>query len=200
MEQAPASRRRGEELETAIFDAVWAELADVGYAHLTVEGVATRARTSKAVLYRRWPGRAQLVFAALTRNVPAADDVPDTGSLRSDVLAMLHLGLRRRQDVDLEVKWGLLADSARDPELSGLVRAHLVEFTRDGPMAAMLERAVARGEVDPDRLTERRISLPLDLVRHELMVHGSVTDESIAEIVDDVFLPLVSSAVARSRR
>src|ERR671937_754114 len=55
------TRRRGAALEAAILDATWTELAAVGYERLSMEGVAARAGTSKAVLYRRWPNRADLL-------------------------------------------------------------------------------------------------------------------------------------------
>jgi hypothetical protein len=59
----------------------------------------------------------------------------------------------------------------------------------------VLDRGIGRGEIDPDRLTDRIRNLPLDLLRHELlMTLNSVPDETIAEIVDDIFLPLVSPA------
>ena len=80
---APTTRRRGSALEAAIFAAVWAELADNGYMGLTIAGVAVRAGTSKPVLYRRWPNRARLVYAALA-NSHRTIVSPDTGSLRGD--------------------------------------------------------------------------------------------------------------------
>jgi AcrR family transcriptional regulator len=51
----PATRRRGQILEHAIFDAVLDQLQTVGYTGLTMEGVAACAHTGKAALYRRWP-------------------------------------------------------------------------------------------------------------------------------------------------
>jgi AcrR family transcriptional regulator len=72
-------RRRGEALDNAILQAVLDELDDVGYAKLTMEGVAERACTGKASVYRRWPTRVQLVTAAVFSRFPAHDDVPDTG-------------------------------------------------------------------------------------------------------------------------
>lgn len=191
MTEPPATRRRGKALETAIMQAVWDQLADVGYAAMTVKDVAARARTSKAVLYRRWPSRAELVFAAIIHGVPNPDDLPDTGTLRSDTAQLLQQIADRFADVDTDVLWGLLAESARDPELLGLIRSELLSDVHRGPTAVLVERAVARGEVDPSRLTERRIALPLDLLRNEILVRGSITPEAIAEIVDEVFLPLV---------
>src|SRR6202044_2096505 len=84
-------RRRGEELEAALLDAAWDELAEAGFAKLTMESVAARAKTGVAVLYRRWANKDDLVIAALrhygkTRPVW----VPDTGTLRGDMLALLE--------------------------------------------------------------------------------------------------------------
>ena len=63
----PPTRRRGSTLEAALLQAAWDELTEAGYAAFTMEGVAARAKTSRAVLYRRWPNRPQLVVAALGR-------------------------------------------------------------------------------------------------------------------------------------
>ncbi|WP_116947474.1 TetR/AcrR family transcriptional regulator [Jiangella endophytica] len=184
------TRRRGEALEAAIVDAVWAELAESGYAGLTVGGVAERARTSKAVLYRRWPGRAALVLAALTQHAPSAEDVPDTGSLRGDLLALLRTITTGVSARSIDALWGLLTETARDPQLAALVREQLAELQRTGPVVVVFERAVARGEVDAARLTPRLVRLPADLLRSELLVYGEITDAAIVEIVDDVVLPL----------
>ena len=64
------SRRRGDKLEHALYAAALAELADVGYGRLTMEGIAARARTGKAALYRRWPTKHALVLDALCHALP----------------------------------------------------------------------------------------------------------------------------------
>src|ERR1700722_14870018 len=83
-------RRRGEELEAAILEAAWDELVDVGFAKLTMESVAARAKTGVAVLYRRWPRKDDLVLAAIASHGTLNPvEIPDTGSLRGDMLALL---------------------------------------------------------------------------------------------------------------
>ena len=67
--RVPPQRRRGEVLEKALLDAAWAELTERGYDDLTVDAVATRAGTSRAVLYRRWPSKQELVLATLFQHV-----------------------------------------------------------------------------------------------------------------------------------
>src|SRR5215218_6373882 len=85
-----ATRRRGETLEQAIFQAVLDQLQSVGYARLTMEGVAACAHTGKAALYRRWPRKEDLVVDALDHAMPSLAELPDTGSLREDLLALLR--------------------------------------------------------------------------------------------------------------
>jgi len=84
------TRRHGAELERAILDAAWEQLVAEGYEHFTIDAVAARAQTSKPVLYRRWKTREDLLRAT-ARHRGAADPpaVPDTGTLRGDLLALL---------------------------------------------------------------------------------------------------------------
>ncbi|WP_433890143.1 TetR/AcrR family transcriptional regulator [Streptomyces sp. CA-111067] len=179
------TRRRGPALEATILDAVWAELSEVGYARLTMEGVAARARTGKQVLYRRWANRAELVVAAMRhRGGSIADEIPDTGELRGDVLAVLRQTVHRHRDTGQDVIRGIMADL---PDL------HPEFFTvMSDVMTTILERAAARGEIPSARLPVRVVTLPTDLLRHELLLsRRPVTDETLTGIVDDVFLPVV---------
>ncbi len=191
MDRKPV-RRRGDELEQAILDAVWAELADHGYDRLTMDGVAARARTSKPVLYRRWPNRAALVIAALSRNAPDYQDPPDTGRLRADLALFLGGLLQRFDDLPTDAVHGFLVDLMRHPEL----RTGFTEgLTAEGPVSGlgtMMRRAAARGEINPARITPRVVSLPLDLLRDAFLTGGTIpSDDVVAEILDQVVLPLL---------
>jgi len=185
-----STRRRGTALETALLDAAWEELQATGYADLTMEAVADRAGTSRAVLYRRWRNRAELVIAALRRHRPLlSGEVPDTGSLRGDVLAVLRRYSGRLTQVGPETIYGLLGDYFADAELFSQLQAQLIHG--GDVMATILKRAADRGEVRAD-ITPRVASLPIDMLRHELFLTRTPTsDRAIVEIVDDVFLPLV---------
>ncbi len=190
----PATRRRGAELDTALLDATWAELVEHGYAALTFESVAARAGTSRPVLYRRWATKAQLIRAAVARAVlldrPAA---PDTGSLRQDLIDLMHLINERRIEVAALLLYhlgGYFQETGASPQ--DLREAFL--DAGPSPIDVALDRAVARGEVDASRLTPRIRTLPFDLYRHHaLMTLRPVPDEVIEGILDEVFLPLVRS-------
>lgn len=188
--ESGTSRRRGAALEGAILDAAWAELGEHGYAGMTLETVAKRAGTSRPVLHRRWPSRMKLATAALARYmVMNPVDVPDLGSVSAEVRLFLR-GLADRARPDLiRLVFDMGADLAEAKSSIADVRA---EFANDRLMRAILDRGVARGEIDPDRLRPRIFALPTDLARHELLTTlKPPSDEVIREIVDDIFLPLV---------
>ena len=102
-------------LNTAIFEAVLDELAEVGYARLTMERVAERAGASKASLYRRWPSRMELAIDAVHHLAPDPTGAPDTGSLRGDLLAWMRQTAGLLTGPAGEALRGLLGDALSDP-------------------------------------------------------------------------------------
>jgi AcrR family transcriptional regulator len=192
-------RRRGAVLEQAILGAAWEELTQVGYRDLTIEGVAARAQTGKQAIYRRWSGRARLVIAAMREYAPAfSGQVPDTGELRADVLALLRRAAERWEQLGPETIHGMLAEVVEDPEHEALINGRTAG---EAAMRTILERAAVRGEINLDQITPRIVALPVDLLRHELLVTSApVPDALILEIVDEVFLPLAYPYLANSDR
>lgn len=185
-------RRRGAALEDALLDAVWEELVDHGYAGVTYDAVAARARTSRAVLYRRWPTKPELVRAAVGRvGNRERVEVPDTGSLRDDVVELLRRANRSRAWLGIMLTLQLSGYYAETGTgMSELRSAFLAG--RGTAVDTLVSRAIARGEVDPARLTPRVLGVPFDLYRQELlMTLKPVPDEVITSIVDEVFIPLV---------
>lgn len=189
MTGSPA-RRRGAELEEDLLDAAWAELREVGYQRLTMEGVAARANTGKQVLYRRWPNRAALVIAAVRRRVGSVETaIPDTGDLRTDVIMLLRRSFAVQREVGHDTVRGLLA------EITDLGPDQFEIMGR--ALESILRKAADRGEVDLSRLTPRMIRLPADLMRHEMLIRDEVSESVVTEIVDDIFLPMVRTVSAR---
>lgn len=185
-------RRRGSALESAILDAGWDQLIEAGYDGFTIEAVATRSGSARSVLYRRWPSRLDLLKAVIRhRGEIDRIPVPDTGTLRDDVVAVLTEFNDRRSRII-----GIIAArlGAYFDEPDGSPKQLRDLFLSDGPtaMETIVERAVQRGElaaVPPARI----VSLPADLVRHELlMTMTAVPADTIREIVDDIFLPLAT--------
>lgn len=185
------TRRRGEELEAALLDAAWKELGAVGYTAMTMEGVAERAGTSRAVLYRRWRNRPELVIAAMRRHRPnLSGPVPDTGSLREDVLILLRRIRTNLTEIGAETVNGLFGELFTDPKLAASARDQMLPIAAD-VMATILGAAAARGEAKQD-IPPIVATLPLDLFRHQMFATRTPpSDATLIAIVDDVFLPLV---------
>jgi AcrR family transcriptional regulator len=187
-----AERRRGAALEKALLDAAWDELTENGYARFTMDAVVKRAGTSPPVLYRRWPNRDALVRATIAHILRRyVLDVPDTGSLRGDVLTLMReISATRVQLVTV-----MSAHLAGYYQETGTSPGELLDPSATGRRQAvdvLFDRAVARGEIKAERLTDRIRSLPFDLLRHEfLTTFAPVPDDVLEEIVDTIFLPLL---------
>jgi len=192
-------RRRGEELEAALLDAAWEELTEVGFAKLTMESVAARARTGVAVLYRRWPRKDDLMIAAIRhygQTHPVS--IEDTGSLRGDMIALMGAVSDERHTftaVASATFAGLLADS-------GLTPAEVREKVMGGrPLWSqeIFRRAHDRGEIDLGLIPQAVLDMPFDLMRHDLlMTLKRVPEKRILEIVDDLFMPLIANQEKRA--
>lgn len=184
------SRRRGKVLETAIFEIVLRELAETGYVNFSIERVAARAATSKPVIYRRWPTRARLVYAALRASRPVlSSEAPDTGTVRGDLMAILHRISEMVDELSPEIIFGLIAELLHENDSSLFAEVH----ERNAKiMNEILTRGVGRGEIAAEKLTPRLATLPFDLVRCQLMVlRQPLSAQDIEEIIDRIFLPLV---------
>jgi AcrR family transcriptional regulator len=186
------TRRRGAALEQAILHAAVEELTESGYAGLTMDRVARRAGTNKNAIYRRWPNRAALGAAAYRRMVRGNLRLPDTGTLRGDVLALLRQINRGLSSPNGDILRALLASASDDPELLAQLRQQAI----GGGSAiwlTLLGRAVARGEATPEALHPRAATVAIVLLRNEYVTRGltTVPDSVLVEIVDEVYLPLV---------
>ncbi|UNB55755.1 TetR/AcrR family transcriptional regulator [Mycolicibacterium sp. YH-1] len=189
---AAPQRRRGSVLQDALLEATWAEIQEHGYDDLTFDAVAARAQTSRAVLYRRWPSKQDLVLAAVIHAVSKdPETAPDTGSLRGDVVGLLRAanGSRVRLATQLFTRLGTFYEDS-GTNLAGL--SAFVSGGRDNPLEEVIQRAIDRGEIQPEHVTDRIARLPADLFRYEVMFTlKPLPDSTIEEIVDTIFLPLI---------
>lgn len=177
-----------------MLDAAWDELVEAGFAKLTMESVASRAGTGIAVLYRRWPNKDQLVLAALEhyRNSHPVD-IPDTGTLRGDLLAVLTaMGEARAAFFAIAAAAafsGLLANTGLTP---AQVRDRIIGDQRLSRVRTIYQHAHDRGEIDLERTPSAVLAMPFDLVRHDLLMNlEPLKPTRIQSIIDELFLPLV---------
>lgn len=142
------ARPRQPELDDRILDAARTLVAERGYDDVTMEAVAAAAGVGKPTLYRRWPTKAQLFFAAtVQQGLPT--EIPDTGTFAGDV----RIALRALVDSLAGPPRAALADQfgamIADAGFAAEVRRLVTEPELDR-IVAIWERAEARGEVDPD--------------------------------------------------
>lgn len=192
--EEPAKRRRGQELEDALLDAAWEQLVSGGYGSFTIDAVAERAATSKPVIYRRWASRDVLAVAAVKHSFDRESlPLPDTGTLRGDVIAHLTRANESRLAIAAMISVQLATFFQETGATPASLREELIG-DRALSMEHFLRRARERGEIGDTPLTPRIITLPFDLVRNEaLMTLKPVSPDTILEIVDDIFLPLVNA-------
>lgn len=189
-----ATRRRGEALTRAVYQAAFEELALTSFEELAFDKIAPRAGTGKSALYRRWSTTEELLLAALADPVvgfglPVA---PDTGTLRGDLTALLGSFARVLGEPRGRALRPLMSQRPRHPELYDQVH-RLVVQPHQRIMLDILQRAADRGEADPHRVTLRVASVGPRLIIAESMDKGTVDRADVDAIISEVLLPLAAA-------
>lgn len=187
-----ARRRRGAELEAAITAAVVELVVEGGPSAVTMEAVAGRVGTSKPVLYRRWPDRSALLRDVLLRRATRVIPTADTGSYRTDMLAVLRGWAAVLTGPGSRVVQAVVASMVQDPELAAAFRDGVIGW-RKREMAELLARGIARGDVRPDVPVELARELGQSVLWHRFLITGDpITDDVVVQVVDEVLVPFVS--------
>lgn len=188
----PRGSRRGPERREAICEAVFELLGEVGYDRMTMDAVATRARASKATIYRTWPDKPGLVAEALMNRFGATPEAPDTGSLRGDLVSLVSVACAISNSPDGEVITGVMTAATRNPALARTVH-ECTYASKHVASVAIIDRAVARGEVhpetDPDVFHEVMYAM---IMARKLILERPLDDEFARHVVDDILIPLLS--------
>jgi AcrR family transcriptional regulator len=193
--RARRGRSRDPEVDEAIMTAAMDLLAEIGYARLTMDQVAARARVGKASLYLRWPNKVALVAEALQHHSAVAPDVPDTGSLREDMQTFLRALLRSKTAAQRAVA-AVIGEIASNPELAKAwrqgVAGTLLACTR-----TIVERAIARGELPAASDVDLLTMLPVTLLQDWRQTYEYSPDDAVIErIVTQFFTPAPGCAQA----
>lgn len=185
-------RKRDHTRDPEILQAALEVLAESGYDGMTLDMVAARAKAGKATLYRRWPSKAELVLdavACMKKSSSALEDLPDTGTLRGDLLAMIRPHSLEESEQKMQVMAGLVSMLARSPELVDAANAAIVQ-PRAAINRALLQRAKDRGEVAPDVDIEAIALISPSMVAYRnLMQRKPIDREFLVGIVDGIILP-----------
>jgi AcrR family transcriptional regulator len=181
-----AGRPRRAEADGEILDATIELLGRVGYGRLRVDEVAERAGVAKSTLYRRWPSKSILVAAAVRELYLNRVEVPDTGTVRDDLLELLSNSYQLLVVGPGRVFEGLIRESGQRPELVEVVTATMHDRRRF--YVQVLNRAIARGEIPPETDTGLTIDLLLGPLWVRLLVSGEPIDAEAVDRIIDVVL------------
>jgi len=193
--------RRGRGLDAsrdvALRTAALELLAEIGYDRLTIDAIAARAHASKTTIYRRWPGKAELVVDAMNE-LKGSPVAPDTGTLQGDLLAIARNSKSKDSQFDARLMIGLITALAHDAELRQVFRDRLID-PRTAALKEAFERAVARGEVAEDRNLDLLVTLFPALTIHHLLIFGEVPESDFSErVINDLILPLATAPTTSS--
>jgi len=185
---------RAARVVSRILQAAAEELTRVGYGALRIEEVASKAGVNKTTIYRRWPGKAELVTDAI-RGLVSNASPPDTGNLRSDLFAYFSILVKRSH----EPMWrGLLItlNSLVEPELEVLAK-ELRSAARES-RREMIQRGIDRGELPRGvdaALVADIVSAP---ILYQTLHLGDPVDTHYIESVLDVVLAGAAANALRS--
>jgi AcrR family transcriptional regulator len=188
----PCSPARGSAREQAILDAAMELVAEIGYNRVTMDAVATRAQASKATMYRKWPGKAELVAEGLRRCCDAeAACIPDTGSLQGDLAAVVAQMCDGIAGDNGALFLGLLEAFRDDDVLRGLFNQQVTG--RCGEVAAVvLGRTVDRDETLRDVDGKSVIELAFSQLFMATLMSGKPPTSAVQRcLVNEVLLPLL---------
>lgn len=190
-----APRRPGPKLDSArsahILDAALEVIAEHGYEGMTIDVVAARAKAARATVYRRWATKADLAVDAvahMSRSDTEQIVLPDTGSLRDDLIATIVPQSVEEQELRIRVMSGLVALARTDPRLAEMTAAAgldpWIETSR-----SLLQRAVDRGEYPDIDLDVMAQVIPLMCVCRAAVQQQPITPEFSMSLIDGVILP-----------
>jgi AcrR family transcriptional regulator len=187
-------RKRDHTRDPEILEAALDVLAETGYDRMTVDMVAARAKAGKATVYRRWASKAELVVdavACMKRVDVDSETLPDTGTLRGDLIAMMKPHTIVDAEKKLRVMAGLVSMLAENPELADAVNAAIVE-PRASINRMFLRRAVERGEIPADCDIEQLALVTPSMAAYRVLVLRKPVDRHfLLRVIDDILLPAV---------
>jgi AcrR family transcriptional regulator len=190
---APArpGRKRDHTRDGVILDSTVAVLAEQGYEGMTIDLVAAHAGMARATVYRRWPTKADLVVDAvshLSRGDVDVEHMPDTGTLRGDMLAMIRPLDEEQQQVRIQAVVALMAAARTNDRLAAAAKnagiGPWVEAIR-----RLIERAVDRGEYPPPSDLNTLAEVIPMLCISRAAQHLPITREFSVALIDVVILP-----------
>ncbi len=185
-----AGRPRSERVDVSILTATQDLLLEDGFDRMSVESIASRAGVGKGAIYRRWPDKIAVVVAAVA-DLAQVPTVPDTGSLRDDLLTCARTFVKSNRTQKILI--GLMTAMARHDELRSSARDAIGSpFTE--LFQRVIDRAIEVGDV-PESIDSAAVSEVFPaLAFHRSIALGLPIDEAfVTTVVDRLLMPLLTN-------
>jgi AcrR family transcriptional regulator len=178
---ARAGRKRSEQSRMAILTAAYELVGEIGYARLTIEGIAARAGTGKQTIYRWWPSKADVVLDAVATKAELSVPVPDEGSYAADLRAFLRASFALAdQPYLLDVLRALMAEAQIDPEFWRRFLDAFLQRRRDA-LGVITGRAQARGDLPPGVSRETAADIVFGVIWYRVLATRVPPDDGLAD-------------------
>lgn len=176
-------RKRSEESRLAILTAALELVGEVGYARLTVDGIAARSGAGKQTIYRWWPSKADVLFDAMATKADLHVPITDQGSYRNDLRAFLDASFGMTSPVVLEVLRALMAHAQVDEAFGERFRESFLKRRRDA-LGEIVERARERGDLPPGISPETVADIVFGVIWYRVLARAEppgpgLTDEVV---------------------
>ncbi|ADB76781.1 MAG TPA: TetR/AcrR family transcriptional regulator [Nitriliruptorales bacterium] len=180
-------RPRDRALDDRILEQVIALLGSHGYAGLTLDELAARSGVAKTTILRRWPSKAAVAAAGVERLALQSVDVPDSGALKVDLLALLHGAVEAFVRGRGQFVAQLIREAGHHPEITDLL--YTVIHTRRQAYRRVLALAIARGELAPSVDQDLLIDLLIGPIWTRMLItRDPITREYVDSIVEAVLV------------
>ncbi|MFC7328110.1 TetR/AcrR family transcriptional regulator [Marinactinospora rubrisoli] len=162
--RSPDATRRNPAVRRAILTAALELAAEVGYAQLSIEGIAARAGAGKQTVYRWWPSKGAVLFDALLMlsegDADQAAELPDTGDLEADLKTVLRATVEELNDPRIsEPMRALAVEMLIDPALAADYTERL-----DRPVKDLKRRRLRAAQAAGQLATDADIDLAVELI------------------------------------
>ena len=150
-------RPRSEEVDSGILESVLDALAQGGVSAVRIERIAANAGVSKASIYRRFESKEELIIAAIAHMRQQSPQVPETGTARERLLALLtNMRANMSRSRDARVMMAVISSHEQGSDLAQLVHERILQPRRE-LLASIIADGIASGEfrssIDIDVIT-----------------------------------------------
>jgi AcrR family transcriptional regulator len=179
-----SGRPRSEEAKKAILDTTYELLLEHGFASISIEGIAKKARVSKVTIYKWWKTKGALVLDSFFAATEAILPIPNTGNIKDDLFQQVNNLSEFINGAKGKLLAEFIAEGQYDADFANEYRARYF-IPRRLISRQIFERAINRGEIIAEIDIELYIDLIFAPIFYRLLITGDkITPDYISKIVE----------------